>query len=122
MMKILWMAILSENLQDEVCRNTKILCDCNDTKSTYATRTTLMQFSNFLAVLIVTLFLKRTFNLKQHFSTCSQRMKKVYPKNVHQSRETLFDKLDFFGIGYTNEQTLVKNLAIFDFESICVQE
>ena len=27
-----------------------------------------------------------------------------------------------FGIEYTNEQTLFKNLAIFDFESICVQE
>ena len=30
--------------------------------------------------------------------------------------------MDFFGIEYTNEQTLFKNLAIFDFESICVQE
>ena len=26
------------------------------------------------------------------------------------------------GIEYTNEQTLFKHLAIFDFESICVQE
>ena len=30
--------------------------------------------------------------------------------------------MDSFGIEYTNEQTLFKNLAIFDFESICVQE
>ena len=49
-------------------------------------------------------------------------MKNVYPKNVYQTRETLFDKLDSFGIEYTNEQTLFKNLALFDFESICVQE
>ena len=28
---------LSENLQDEVCRNRKILCDCRDTATTYAT-------------------------------------------------------------------------------------
>ena len=49
-------------------------------------------------------------------------MKNVYPKNVYPTQETLFDKLDFFGIEYTNEQTLFKNLAIFDFESICVQE
>ena len=28
MVSILWMATLSENLQDEVCRNTKILYDC----------------------------------------------------------------------------------------------
>ena len=49
-------------------------------------------------------------------------MKSVYPKNVYQTQETLFDKLDSLGIEYTNERTLFKNLAIFDFESICVQE
>ena len=49
-------------------------------------------------------------------------MKNVYPKNVYQTQETLFDKLDSFGIEYTSEQTLFKNLAIFEFESICVQE
>ena len=37
-------------------------------------------------------------------------------------KKTLFDKLDSFGIEYTNEQTVFKTLAIFDFESICVQE
>ena len=46
-------------------------------------------------------------------------MKNVHPKNVYQ---TLFDKLDSFGIEYTNEKTFFKNLAIFDFESICLQE
>ena len=46
----------------------------------------------------------------------------VYPKKVYQTQETLFDKLDSFGIEYTNEQTLFKNLALFDFESLCVQE
>ena len=49
-------------------------------------------------------------------------MKNAYPKNVYQTQETLFDKLDSFGIEYTNEQTLFRNLAIFDFESICMQE
>ena len=34
----------------------------------------------------------------------------------------MFDKLNSFGIEYTNEQMLFENLAIFDFESICVQE
>ena len=43
-------------------------------------------------------------------------------RNVYQIRETLFDKLDSFGIKYTSEQKLFKHLAIFDFESICVQE
>ena len=46
-------------------------------------------------------------------------MKNVYPKNVYQTQETLFDKLDSFEID-TNEQTVLKK-TIFDFESICVQ-
>ena len=67
-------------------------------------------------------FFNRTFNLERHLTTCSERAKNVCPKNVYQTRATLFDKLDSFGIEYTNEQTLFKNLVIFDFESICVQE
>ena len=49
-------------------------------------------------------------------------MKNVYPRNVCQIREILFDKLDSFGIKYTSEQKRFKNLATFDLESICVQE
>ena len=67
-------------------------------------------------------FSKRTFYLEQHLTTCSERVKNIYPRNVYQIRENLFDKLDSFGIKYTSEQKLFKNLAIFDFESICVQE
>ena len=67
-------------------------------------------------------FFNRTFKLERHLTTCSEREKNVYPKNVYQIQETLFDKLDSFGIEDTNEQTLFKKLAIFNFESICVQE
>ena len=67
-------------------------------------------------------FFNRTFNLERHLTTGSERVKNVYPRNVYQIRETLFDKLDSFGINYTSEQKLFKNIAIFDFESICVQE
>ena len=67
-------------------------------------------------------FFNRTFNLERHLTTCSERVKNVYPKNVYQIRETLLDKLASFGIKYTSEQKLFKNLAIFDSESICVQE
>ena len=65
-------------------------------------------------------FFHRTFNLGRNLTTCSERVKNVYLKNVYRTQETLFDKLDSFGIEYINEQTLFKNLAIFDFESICV--
>ena len=78
-------------------------------------------FPNFLLPICDT-FVKRTFNLERHLTTCAERVKNVYPKNVYQTHESLFDKLDSFGIEYTNEQTLFKNLATFDFELICVQE
>ena len=67
-------------------------------------------------------FFNRTFNLEQHLTTCSERVKNVYPKKVYRTQETLFGKLQSFGIEYINEQTLFKNLAIFDIESICLQE
>ena len=40
----------------------------------------------------------------------------------NQLRETFFDKLDSFGIQYTDDQKLLTNLAAFDFESICIPE
>ena len=63
-----------------------------------------------------------TFNFERHLTTCSERVKKVCPRDVYQIRETLFDKLDSFGIKYTKQQKLFKNLALFNFESICVHE
>ena len=53
---------------------------------------------------------------------CSERVKNIYPKNVYQLRETLFDKLDSFDFQYTDDQKLFGNLAVFDFESICIPE
>ena len=67
-------------------------------------------------------FFSKTGNLERHLVTCSDRVKHIYPKNVYELRETLFEKLDSFNIPYKNEQKLFKNLAIFDFESICVKE
>ena len=67
-------------------------------------------------------FFSRVVNLERRLTTCSERVKNVYPRNLYQIRETFFDKLDSFRIKYTSEQKLSKNLTIFDFESICVQE
>ena len=66
-------------------------------------------------------FFKRRFNLERHLTSCGERVKNVYPRNVYQIRETLLCELDSFGIKYTSEQKLCKNLAVFDNESICVQ-
>ena len=67
-------------------------------------------------------FFNRTFNLEQHLTKSSERVKYNYPRNVYQVRETLFDKLHSFGIKYTSQQKLFKNLAMLDFESICAHE
>ena len=81
-----------------------------------------MESSNLFAALSVPLFFIKTFNLERHLATGSERVKNVYPMNVYQTQETLSDKLDSFGIECTKEQTLFKNLAIFEFESIFVQK
>ena len=57
---------------------------------------------------ICDIFFNRTFNLERHLITCSERVKNIYPKNVYQIRETLFYKLDSFGIKYTSEQIYSK--------------
>ena len=61
-------------------------------------------------------------NLERHLVRCSERVKHIYPKNVYQLRETLFDKLDSFVIQYTDDRKLFNNLAVFDFDSICIPE
>ena len=65
-------------------------------------------------------YFQKTGNLERHLVRCSERVKHIYPKNVYQLRETLFDKLDSFDIQYTDDQSLFTNLAVFDFESTCI--
>ena len=67
-------------------------------------------------------FFQKTGNLERHLVRCSERVRHIYPKNVYQVRETLFDKLDSFDIQYTDDQKLFTNLFVFDFESICIPE
>ena len=65
-------------------------------------------------------YFQKTGNLERHLVGCSERVKHIYPKNMYQIRETLFDKLDLFDIQYTDDQKIFNNLAVFDFESICI--
>ena len=43
-------------------------------------------------------YFQKTGNLERHLLRCSERVKHIYPKNLYQLRETLFDKLDSFDI------------------------
>ena len=67
-------------------------------------------------------YFEKTGNLDCHLVRCSELWKHIYPRNVYQLRETLFDKLDSFDIRYTDEQKLFINLAVFDCESNCIPE
>ena len=63
-----------------------------------------------------------TFNLERRLNTYSERVKNICPGKVHQNWETLFDKLDSFGIKKTCEQELFKSSSTFHLESTSVQE
>ena len=52
--------------------------------------------------------------------TCKDRVRHIDPKNVYTLRETLFQKLESYNIPVSKHNTLLNNLAIFDFESIFV--
>ena len=45
-------------------------------------------------------FIQKAGNFNRHVKTCKDRVQHIYPKSVHTLRETLFDKLDGFGISY----------------------
>ena len=65
-------------------------------------------------------FFNRSDNFNRHLMSCKDRVRHIYPKNVYTLRETLFEKLEGFNIPVSKDNTLFNNLAIFDFESICV--
>ena len=68
-------------------------------------------------------YFQKKRNLQRHpMIRCCDRVKHIYPRNLYQLRETLFHKLDSFDIQYTDDQKLFKNLAVFDFESICIPD
>ena len=47
-------------------------------------------------------------------------MEHIYPKNVYDLQETLFEKLEGFSFPVSEDNKLLNSLAIFNFESICV--
>ena len=64
--------------------------------------------------------IRRAGNFHHHVKSCKDRIQHVYPKSVYTLRETLFDKLDGFGIRYEEDQKLFKNLAVCGFQSIYI--
>ena len=66
-------------------------------------------------------FFKRSEFLNKDLLRWKDRVKHIYPKNVYEFRETLFEKLEGLNLPVSEDNNLFKNLAIFHFESICVR-
>ena len=67
-------------------------------------------------------FIDRAPKLERSSTTCKERVKHFSPQKVYQLQETLFEEVDSFSIHYSDDQKLSENMAIFNFESICVQK
>ena len=99
---------------DEVCRKTKILCDCWDTATTYDTWTSLMQSFNIFAALIVTLFQQNiqfgaTFNYMQWTSE-----KLLSSERISHPRNSLW-QAGLFRYQVDEWTKTLQNLAKLDF-------
>ena len=75
--------------------------------------------SAFDALVVILSSNDLSFSAK-HLLSCKDLMRHIYPKNVYELRETFFEKLERFNFPVLEDNKLFKNLAIFDFESICV--
>ena len=65
-------------------------------------------------------FFHKSDHFNQHHLRCKDRVRHIYPKNVYELRETLFEKLEGFNLPVSEDNKLFNNQATFDFESICV--
>ena len=66
-------------------------------------------------------FISKTVSLEGHLTICKERVKNNFLKKLYQLRDTLFDKLELFGIFYTDNQKLFNNMAIFDSETVLLE-
>ena len=48
-------------------------------------------------------FIQKVGNFNRHVKSCKDRVQHIYPKSANTLRETLFDKLDGFGISYNDD-------------------
>ena len=67
-------------------------------------------------------FFPKLSNLRRHLPVCENLVRNKYPSSAYQLKETVFEKLSKFDIIVPENIRLFDNLAVFDFESICVAE
>ena len=94
--------IFQVNLQEEVLRSTRTALIYCATTTTFAMLMISTGFSNDSATLII--IIKHAGHFNRHVKSCQDRTQHVYPKSVNTLRETLFDKLDGFGIKHEKDK------------------
>ena len=65
---------------------------------------------------------KKAGNLEKHFTNWKERVEENFQKSMYQLHGRLFDRLDSLGIFHADNQNQLNNIAISDFESICVED
>ena len=61
---------------------------------------------------------KRFFNLKRHLPSCSKVTKLKFPRGFYQTKKTVFDELEKFGIFVPGEDHFFPYFITYDFESV----
>ena len=70
---------------------------------------------------VISLF-KKTGKLERHLTNCKERGKHIFSEKVSQLQETLFDKIDSFGMPHAAQQKLFNITVVLDFESVTVED
>ena len=65
---------------------------------------------------------KTCSNLSRHFKTCDSSTKYIYPGGFFHPPNTVFDKLEEFGIFVEHEERFFPYFMVFDFESLLIKE
>ena len=63
--------------------------------------------------------IQKVENLEELWTSFTEPVEYTFPEYVFQLRETMFDKLDLFGMPYTENQKPLTKMVISDFESVC---
>ena len=72
--------------------------------------------SAFDALAFDNTFFHKSDQLNQRLMRCKDRVRHIYPKNVYQLHETLFEKLEGFSLPVAQNNKLFNKLEVFDFE------
>ena len=130
--KFWWVSVEDSPIVEEIVQRNIFIYDFDIQEREYVGKLARRSIGNLNNVTILTfssVFDVPAVTVSSTYQTTSTNIfwdarssKAFYPKNVYELRETLFENLEGFHLPVSEENKRFKNLAIFDFESICVPE